>query len=50
MMSAIPLWSLLKVRGVTEAHTLKACRMALSTSAFFMSGVKFSILDHGERI
>lgn len=39
MMSAVPLYNFLKVRGVTAAQRFRALRMALSTSDFCRSGV-----------
>lgn len=39
MMSAVPVYNFLKVRGVTAAQTFRALRMALSTSGFCRSGV-----------
>lgn len=39
IMSAMPVCSFLKIRGVTSDQTFSALRIALSTSAFFRSGV-----------
>lgn len=39
IMSALPLYSFLNVKGVTSVQTFSAVRMARSTSDFFKSGV-----------